>query len=339
MAARLGYHAIRSGFQLKITTGTWIPGPTQNGWDARDNPEAFKAVLRAGIAHGLKWNLVALGLRGLDDQAENEIFDLVADTINEIGPEHFVQVVALNEAQDTGDGDDQQPGELERLINRVKSRVAQIAFYALTAWTGTEDLATIQRFTMPWMRHVVMHSYREGEVHDKIRHYFNNGYEGMGRTHHVWHDEPVGVGRLVSVTSNKDQLGPAEMQLIAVAAAMRGTWTFMSGPGIVLGNEPWDAMPGIAETPAILRALPQDLQTFDVMGHSGPGQPHRIHAVRSDRPHVREDYVIDSRTGRYVAIQYGPPGQPKDLASVRPTSEDRVLVESPWGRVTVGRVH
>lgn len=338
MAARYGYHFLRAGFQLEITTGRWIPGPTENGWDPRDNPQLFKDILRAGIQHGLKWNLPALGIRGLDNQAENEQFDLVADAISEIGPEHFVQVVALNEAQDTGDNDDQEPGELERLINRIRTRHPQI-LYALTAWTGTEDDTIIRRFTRSWMRHVIMHSYRAGNVADKIRHYFNNGYEGLGRTHHVWHDEPVGVGRLVSVTDNKHQLGPAEMQLIAVAAAMRGTWTFMSGPGIVLGDEPWEAMPGLAETPAILRALPQDIQSWDIIGHSGPSQHHRIHAVVSGRPNVREDYVIDSATGRYVAIQYGPPDQPKDLPSVRPTSEDRVLVESPWGRVTVGRVH
>jgi hypothetical protein len=339
MAARVGYHVIRAGFQLHIPSGTWLPGPTQNGWDIRSNPELFKAILRAGIERGLKWNVVALGIRGLDNNAENEQFDLLASMIRELGPEHFVQVVASNEVRDTGDNDDQEPSELERLINRVRSKVAEIAFYALTAYTGTEDLDIIKRYTTPWMHHVVMHGYRDGQVHDKIRHYFNNGYEGMGRTHHIWHDEPVGVGRLVSVTANKHQLGPAEMQLIAVAAAMRGTWTFMSGPGVVLGDEPWEAMPGLAETPAILRELPQDLQTFDIIGHSGPNQHHRIHAVQSNRPNVREDYVIDSRTGRYVAIQYGPPDQPKDLPSVRPTSEDRVLVDSPWGRVTVGRVH
>ena len=348
LAARLGYHGLRSWFQLEITTGTWLPGPTTHGWDPRDNPSRFVEILRAGADRGLKWNLAAGGIKGLSNADEDQLFDLVASAIDQVGAEHFAQVVGGNEIRDTGDGDDQEPRELERLVQRVRSRHPGIGLYGLGVFTGTEDEHELKRFTASWMRHVLIHGYRDGQVHDKIRHYFNNGYEGPGRwgagagrvgSHLLWHDEPVGVGRLVSATQNKGQLGAAEMQLIAAAAAIgRGAWTFMSGPGVVLGDEPWEAMPGFAETPALLRQLPQDLHRFDVRGHSGPGQPHRMHAVRGDRPNVREDYAIDTATGRFVAIQYGPPNEPKDLARVRATTDERVLVDSPWGRLVVGRL-
>jgi hypothetical protein len=347
LAARYGYHCVRSWFQLKITTGTWLPGPTTHGWDPRDNPGRFVEILQAGAARGLKWNLAAGGIKGLSNADEDQLFDLVASAIDQVGAQHFARIVGGNEIRDTGDSDDQDPRELERLVNRVRSRHPRI-LYGLAVWTGTEDEGDLRRFTASWMRDVLIHGFRSGQVHDKIRHYFNNGYEGPGRwgrapgqvgTHQLWHDEPLGVGRLVSASGNVHQLGAAEMQLIAVAAAIgRGSWTFFSGPGVVLGDEPWEAMPGLAETPAILRELPQDLHRWDIRGHAGPGQTHRIHAVRGDRPNVRADYAIDNDTGRFVEIVYGPPNEPKDLPQVRGTTDERVLVESPWGRAVVGRL-
>lgn len=346
MAARLGYHGLRSWFQLEITTGKWLRGPTEDGWDPRDNPGRFVEILRAGAERQLRWNLAAGGIRGVSNRGEDELFDLVASAIDQIGAEHFAMVVASNEVKDTGDDDDQAASELERVVSRIRVRHPQV-LYGLTAYTGTEDDATLRRYTAGWMRQVLLHGYRDGQVHDKIRHYFNNGYEGPGRwgagnglvgSHLLWHDEPVGVGRLVSVTQNKHQLGGAEMAMIGCAAAIgRGAWTYFCGPGIVLNSEPWESMPGLAETPAVLRQLPQDLHRFERRGHSGSSQTARIHAVRGDRPNVRGDYAI-ANDGRYVEVQYGPPDEPKDLPNVRHTSDDRVLVESPWGRCVVGRV-
>lgn len=347
MAARLGYHGLRSWFQLKITTGTWLPGPTTHGWDPRDNPGRFVEILAAAAARGLKWNLAAGGIKGLSNSAEGELFDLVGDAIDEIGSVHFARIVGGNEIRDTGDTDDHDPRELERLVQRVRARHPRI-LYALGVWTGTEDEHDLRRFTASFQREVLIHGYRDGRVHDKIRHYFNNGYEGPGRwdrapgqvgDYTIEHDEPLGVGRLVSASGNVHELGAAEMQLVAAAAAIgRGAWTYFCGPGIVLGDEPWEAMPGLAETPALLRQLPQDLHRFQIRGHAGRSQPHRIHAVRDDRPNVRADYAIDPHSGRFVEVQYGPPDEPKDLPAVRGTTDEQVLVESPWGRLTSGRL-
>jgi len=334
-----GYHCIRAWFQLHIPPGQrWLPGATVNGWDPRRDPARFVEILRAAAARGLKWNLAAGGIKGLGNADEDQLFDLLADAIGQVGPEHIAQVVALNEARDTGDDDDLQPAELERLINRVRNRHPQL-LYALTAYSGVEDAAITARYTRSWMQHSVVHGSRDGRAHDKIRHIFSWMYErGAGRDL-AWQDEPFGVGRLVSAQANHGELDAHVMQCAAATSAMsRQVWTFMSGPGVVYGDEPLEAMPGAAETMAILRALPQDLMRFETLGHSGDSRRGtRIHAVRGDRPNVREDYAI-AADGRYLAIQYGPPNEPKDLPRERATVDDRVLLDGPWCRVTTGRL-
>lgn len=337
-AAGWGYHCVRSWFQLHLTSGKWLRGPTEDGWDPRRDPVRFVEILRAGVARGLKWNLAGGGIKGLTNADEDQLFDLLADAIGQVGPEHIAQVVALNESRDTGDADDNEPAELERLIDRVRRRHPSV-LYALTAYTGIEDAAVTARYTRSWMRHSVVHGSRDGRAHDKIRHIFSWMYErGAGRDL-AWQDEPFGVGRLVSAQSGHGELDAHVMQCAAAMAALsRQAWTFMSGPGVVYTDEPLEAMPGIAETPAILRALPQDLMRFATLGHSGDSRRGtRLHAVRGDRPNVREDYAI-ATDGRYLAIQYGPPNEPKDLPRERATVDDRVLLDGPWCRVTTGRL-
>jgi hypothetical protein len=335
-AAELGYHGLRSWFQLHLTTGTWVPGPTQNGWNPLDDRKLFVEILAAGAERKLLWNLSGGGIKGLSNSAENELFDLVADAMDQVGPIHFAQIQAANEVRDTGDRDDLEPDELLRLLERVRRRHPD-TLYSTSAFTGIEDAALTARFTPPYAQHSVVHGYRGGRAHDKIRHIFSWMREnGAGRPL-AWQDEPFGVPPGVSAQENSGELDAHVMQLAACMSAMsRQAWTYFCGSGVVYRG--WDGWAGLEETPAIVRQLPQDLMRFRQLSHSGPSQRGvRIHSVRDDAPEVRGDYAIHD-DGRVVEIVYGPPGQRRDLPTERQTTVDKQVLSGAWGSVVVQRL-
>jgi hypothetical protein len=339
-AAAHGYHGIRSWFQLKITTGTWLPGPTTHGWDPRDDRGRFLEILHAAASRGLKWHLAGGGIKGLSDRDEDELFDLVGDAVGQVGPEAFAVIEACNEVRDTGDGDDRDPRELERLIQRVRGRYPQV-LYGLSAFTGHEDRDVLRAWTPDWMPFYLVHGSRDGRIHDKVRHIFSLGYDGEGATVRRlgWQGEPWGPGRVVSTTSHHHEIDAHAMCLgAAMAAVARQAWCVMSGPGVVYGDEPLEAMPGLAEVPVVVRSLPQDLMRFRILGHSGPNQRgKRIHAVREDARDVREDYAIDD-SGRFVAVRCGPPDQRHDLPRERTVWDEVIYHQGPRGSVIGGRL-
>jgi hypothetical protein len=339
-AAAHGYHGIRSWFQLKITTGTWLPGPTTHGWDPRDDRGRFLEILRAAAARGLKWHLAGGGIKGLSDRDEDELFDLVGDAVGQVGPDAFALIEACNEVRDTGDGDDRDPRELERLIQRVRGRYPQ-PLYGLSAFTGHEDRDVLRAWTPEWMPFYLVHGSRDGRIHDKVRHIFSLGYDGEGATVRRlgWQGEPWGPGRVVSTTSHHHEIDAHAMCLgAAMAAVARQAWCVMSGPGVVYGDEPLEAMPGLAEVPSLIRQLPQDVMRFRTLGHSGPNKRgQRIHAVREDARDVREDYAIDD-SGRFVAVRCGPPDQRHDLQRERTVWDEVIYHQGPRGVVLGGRL-
>lgn len=337
LAASLGYHELRAWFQLHTDPGGWWDRWSTPRWNPMDHPTRFTEILAAGAQRGLRWHLAGGGIRGLDNAQENALFDTLNRAIREIGPEAFSLIEAANEVRDTGDADDQDPVELTRLVRRATAGFPQI-LTALSAYTGTEDREILHRYTPSWMNFYLIHGYRAGRAHDKIRHIFSGAYEGTPVRRNAKHGEPFGVGRLVSAQDNHHELDAHVMTLAAAMCAMsRGSWSFMSGPGVVLESEPLANMPGLSETPAILRALPQDIARFQTLGHGGPShEGRRIYAARDD---WRADYAIH-QDGRYVCILYGPPEQhrPDDLQQRRATRNDRVLADGRWGRVLTGEV-
>jgi hypothetical protein len=340
MAASLGYHFIRSGFQLKVTGGgDWFNGVTKHGWDCRDNKQLFKELLYAAAERQLKWNTCALGLRGVSDADEDNLFDFVAECVGEVGIEHFFQIEAANEVRDTGDSDDLVPAELESLINRVRMRHPE-GLYALTAFTGHEDAGTIKKYTMDWMRHSIVHGSRDGHWWDRVRHIFSLMREGTAQRRYCIQNEPFGCySDLVSASSNAHENDKDTMILACAQALMsRQPWTFMSGKGVMLESQEWDQMPGLAETPAIGRQLPKDLMRWPNLSHSGTSQKGlRVRAVITQSPNVREDYAI-ANDGRYVAVCYGPEDQSHDLPYERRTVNNDWKYECPKGSVRTGIV-
>ena len=341
--ASIGVHVARCWFQLKTIPGRspfWDSKPAPR-WNPADDPQAFKAAIEVFTSRGIKLHLAGGGIKDMSNAEEDAAFGVLRDTVAEFGPEYFALIEACNEIRDTGDEDDIDPRELTRLVNIVRDRFPQI-LYGLSAYTGTEDRATTRTYTPDWMRFFIQHDYRGGRFHDKARHLFSGAYEGVVVRRNCWRGEPFGVvgkSRLVSAQANGHELDAHTMPMAAAMAAMtRSVWTYMSGPGVIFGVEPIEDLPGLPETPAMMRALPQDVGTFDTLGHSGPSRRgQRIHAVREDAPDVRADYAIGN-DGRYVEIIYGPPDQRKDLPQERRTTADQVLLDGPWGRVITGRL-
>jgi hypothetical protein len=338
LAAECGYHEIRSWFQLKTNPGGWWDQWSTPRWNPADASELFFSILEAWASRGGRWHLAGGGIKDMTDGEEDAAFNVLNRAIRRIGPEHFSLIEACNEIRDTGDPDDIEPAELTRLVRIATNGFPQV-LTALSAYTGTEDDDIISRYTPSWMGFYLVHGYRQGRAHDKIRHIFSLRRESPVRRNGK-QSESFGPGRLVSVTDNKHEIDAHVMKTAAAMTALTSAaWTFMSGPGVVLETEALDAMPGLRETPALLRALPREVGTWDIVSHSGPTQRGtRIHSVRTDAPDVREDYAINSHTGEYLAIRYGPPDQRRDMPRERATHDDRVLEEGPWARITTGRL-
>jgi hypothetical protein len=334
----------RSWFQLHIPHGTWIPGPTEHGWNPLDDRLRFFECLDVGREFGIRWNLSGGGLAGVNNSTENELFDLVADAMDQIGPEHFFQIAALNEARDTGDEDDKDPVELIRLIDRVRHRHPH-TLYATTAWTGIEDAATTARFTPRWAAHSIVNGYRGGHWWDKWRHVFSWMREGGAGRRLAGQDEPFGVerqgadGATVSAQANGRELErPGVMPGAGcVSLASRQYWTYMSGLGVVYAEPGFESLPGFTETGPVLRQLPRDLSAFTILSHGHPSRPERIYTVRPDAPDVRSDYAI-AEDGRFVEWTYGPDNQNHDLPQHRSIADRQVVLEAPGLRVQTGKL-
>lgn len=337
LAAEAGYHGLRSWFVLPAAPGNpfWGHRPAPR-WNPLENPGQFIAILQAAADRKLTWHLSAGGLDSLSNGQEDALFDLLATAIDQVGPQYFALVEACNEVRDTGDADDTEPAELERLVNRVRARHPQL-LYSLSAYTGTEDREVLRAFTPGWCGHYYLHGYRGGRAHDKIRHLYSIGGEAPVVRRLGWQGEPFGPGRLVSAMDGHGELDAGVMQLAAcMAAVARQAWTFMSGPGVILFDEPLESMPGFRETPAAVRQLPQDLMRFDILGHGGDRfRGTRIHAAVDQ---WRADFAIDPGTGRYVEVVYGPPEQAARPRQERQTTDVRRIVDCAWGYVETGNV-
>jgi len=344
LAQQAGFHIVRSWFQNHQEPGMksydlfWGSKPTPT-WDPRTNVSRFSEILQAGADRGLTWHLAGGGLERVSNTDENALFDCLGDAIGAVGPQYFSLIEALNECRDTGDGDDRTPEELERLVQRVRSRFPQL-LYSLSAYTGTEDRAVLAAFTPAWMQHYLYHALRGMTVADYLRHYFSMGYSGESPPvrHRGWSGEPWGVNgpnapNMVS-GMNPPVDGPAMVMGACMAVMARIVPTFMSGPGVIYGCDDLASMPGFFEVPATVRRLPRDLMQFRTLSHSGASKPLRIHAARGN---VRADYAIHD-DGRYVEVTYGPPNESHELPQVRPTSSVERIYDCQWGHVETGRV-
>lgn len=244
------------------------------------------------------------GLSGASNAEETSYYSGLADLMGRLGPDWFFLPGEVNESRDTGDSDDRDPREVERLVNLIRSRHPHLS-YALSGYTGDTPIEDMREWTPSWMNFYYFHGYRDGHYWDKVRHMFSNGYEYYGRNirKYGFVGEDVGPGKWLSVTSNKHELDAATMGCLGVMAACAGIgYTYICSPGIIF-DEPLEGMPGFWNLPALYRRLPQDLMAWSHLHHGGTSWNHiKVFGAV-------DEFRVDGRLnhdGRFVYVAYGP---------------------------------
>ena len=290
-------------------------------------------ILYCFNTHNLRVHLAAGDLSGFRNNEESELFDNLATVLARVPNEAILLVEGLNEARDTGDADDTDPAEIERLITIVKRRHPQ-HLYALSAYTGTEEYDDLKRWTPDWMPFVLVHGYRGGEVHDKVRHIFSVVYEKPVRKW-AWQGEPTGPGEWVSATENQHQLDNEALSMMACMALMTGqVWCYMSSPGVKY-TQSFKEMPGFKDVPLVREILPKDISTFTDRFHGGESFSFkRLWAVPST-DETRADHVMHS-DGRFAVLLYGP--RWRECRQVRDCEILQEVEFGPWGKLILGKV-
>ena len=270
-------------------------------------------------------------LKGVADAYENELYDTWARILGDAGHrETVILFEGLNEARDTGDPDDSTPAEIERLVNRVR-RSNSMSLCALSAYSGTEDIAVLRAWTPAWMRFLLVHDYRGDHLTDKIRHAWTIGYEqGL-----IWHGEPAGVGPWVSSTDNKHELeAPGAMEVYVLAMAMsRGVPMYFSSPGVIF-DRPFSSMPGFSTVCPALDLLPRDVGSWDQLFHGGTSN--RGRRIFSVVPGSRAEHIIDSKTGRFAVLHHGDGQSWRQNQQERPAQIELDRTFGDAGRLTTG---
>jgi hypothetical protein len=355
---RAGYHGLRTWLTLNMSAdpGNWWaskPAPFVGPEVTPDYRGQLLAFIRDAQAAGLKLHLAPGGLDDYSNAQEEALFDLVAEVMAEAGPDRIALLEGLNEARDTGDRDDAEPGEIRRLIERVRARHPG-TLYALSAYTGHEDRPVLAAWTAPWQGFYLVHGYRDGRMHDKVRHIFSLGYDGEAPPVRRlgWQGEPTGPGRWVSATAGASELDDEGLALMAAMAfTARQAWNFMCSPCVIF-DQPFEEMPGFFSVPRIAAALPADLMRFPTLIHGGrAGAVVRVPPGDSE---ARIDQALAS-DGRFVAIAYGPAGAYSfpvarafegellhpgtgERTPIRARAGESLRLEFRHGRILIGRV-
>jgi len=252
------------------------------------------------LARGLKMHL---SMGDLNNVPQNDLLSLyknLANFISEYGQEHFIFPGEVNESRDTFSA--ASGNTIANLVSIIRQKNPDIE-YALTSYTGYTDIPKAKEYTANYQRGYYKHGYRDGHYWDKIRHYFNDGYEYYSQIREVGADhEPVGVGKWVSVTDNKHELNAAAMGLIAAAACIaRQSFTYFCSPGIIW-DEDFLNMSGFTTVPKLIALLPKGLTNGELQ-HSGT-------RWRDSRVfEAVNDFRVDGSvlpSGEFGYVAYGP---------------------------------
>jgi hypothetical protein len=268
LAAEYGYHFTRQWITLmwfKQGNSFWgnrgcSPAVTENYYNwIRKNIEMH-------IERGLKMHLSMGDLNGVSYQDLVSLYTNVANLIYEYGQEYFIFPGEVNESRDTFIG--ASAADIKSLVDIIRRKNPDIE-YALTSYSGYVDILKAEEYTANFQRGYYKHGYRDGRYWDKIRHYNNDGYEYYSQIRVVGADhEPVGVGKWVSVTANKEELNASAMGLIAAASCItRQSFTYLCSPGIKW-DEDFLNMPGFTTVPQLIAMLPKGLCN-GTLHHSG----------------------------------------------------------------------
>jgi hypothetical protein len=299
--AGAGYHGIRYWTCLD---GDWWNGRHVGERFQQDYWDQHRAFLLELKARGLVAQ-ISQGSLTRDAVPERPAFaNRMADLLTDVGPEVCALFEGVNEARDTGEPD---AGRLASFVRIFKARLPQV-LCALSAFTGTEDIAILDDFSRDPADLFVVHPYRGGGNHDKTRHLMSLRYEGKPAKRVGWNGEGPGGGNRVSAIDNRDAMtGDTMCGLAAMSFMMRMAYVWFSGVGVISddgGSQTFDQMPGFLEVPKVRALVPAD-----VMRYSGPifhgGESWRAQRTFAARGDVRADHVVHS-DGRQVIGIYGP---------------------------------
>ena len=309
VTAQAGYHGWRTWATLN-----WAARP-DSWWAPRyvgpgvtdDYRGRLRRHLDRGFSRGLVAHLSVGDIKYASDQQEDDLYGLLRDVVTEYGVEHFVMPGEVNEARDTGDEDDREPGEIRDLVEIIRGRHPEV-LYALSAFTGHEELDLIKAWTPAWMRFAYYHAYRGGNISDKIRHAFSFPYEVLGGFRRlVWDGEGPGFGPWVSAADHKEELDTEGMgALCAMKWIARTAVTLMSSQGVIF-DEPFEVIPGFATIPQLRDRLPRDVMQFETLHHSGQSKV-GTRVLVAGGEYDRVDGAI-AHDGRFAYVLHGTPGE------------------------------
>lgn len=299
-ASARGYHGVRTW----VAVGDW--NASREYWGERsfgpDHPdfwnfvEGYRDRLRY---HGLRW-LLSMGdmLRALPGMADRRAF--MRRLASLLTLEDLIGVDAGNEAWQNGEASE---ARLQDAMDAFRA-VLPAPVWSLTSPQG-EETAELLRYAGSVAD---VHTYRDGRWWAKVRHVFNNAFEGV-TDRPVIQSEAFGPGARVSVIENQHEVDEGVMLAAAVAAAMTGQlWVYFSGPGVVSDEgERLEDMPGFGSTPTVLGLLPRDVGTGEVIHGGDRYAGRRVFAAspKDDPRELRWEHTFLS--GRqFVALGYAP---------------------------------
>lgn len=330
VAAR-GYHGVRT---WTVLHGDYWRGREVGPMHQPDYwalVDGFREALRQ---HGLRW-LVSQGdlMRALPGMADRRAFMRRLAALFTL--EDLIGVDAGNETWQNGEGDE---GRLQDAIDGFLD-VLPAPVWSLTSPPG-EETGELLRYAGSVAD---VHTYRDGRWWDKVRHVFNNAYEGVVDRPLI-QSEPFGPGARVSVTTNKHEIDEGVMLAAAVAAAMTGQlWVYFSGPGVMSDEgERLEDMPGFGSTPMAVALLPADMGSGE-LAHGGESQAHRrvfAASPKGDPRELRWEHCFLSGK-RFVALGYGPSFADVEASAARPVRPHERLLDLTLGgraRVIVGQL-
>lgn len=251
----------------------------------------FRDALRR---RGLRW-LVSQGdlMRAVPGARERR--DFMRQLAEHLMLEDVIGVDAGNETWQNGEDSEVR---LQDAVDAFRT-VLPVPVWSLTS-PPSEETADLLRYAGSCAD---VHTYRGGRWWDKVRHVWNNAYEGV-TDRPVIQSEPFGPGWRVSVTDNKHEIDEGVMLAGAVAAAMSGQlWVYFSGPGVISDeDEALADMPGFATTCSTVARIPKDVGSGELVHGGERWRGRRVFVAAGD---VRWEHALLSGK-RFVALGYGP---------------------------------
>jgi hypothetical protein len=332
--ASAGYHGIRFWSTLGLDNsggGFWAGrqvGPTYTP-DYWAHVEAFLTALRD---RGLVCQLSQGDVRAVAIPDRRAFAYQMADVVNRVGTSVVALFEGANESRDTGEPD---AGRLAQFVSQFHER-CPAPLCALSAYTGTEDMAILNDFSRSPANLYVVHSYRGGRFADKIRHIFSIVYEGKPQKRLGWNGEGPGFGDLVSAIDNKHEIDANVYSALAIMALItRQGYVWFSGPGVISDHpngERLQNMPGFREVPQVRALLPADVMRYGEIWHGGDDRPWSSRRAFRAVGEMRADHVVDGN--RFVCLMYGPGGL--NLPQNRALRVDRDITFGDKARLVVG---